>query len=144
MWLNVPREQSSLADFRGRYVLLDFWTTWCGPCRGDYPTVKMAYDLYKDHGLAVIGVHDNSVAPDSIRKHVEKEKMPFPIAIDKADGPTLAAYREVGVTAYPSYLLLGPEGNILNADRVLPGLTLRGFKLEIIRARLMSQKAALQ
>jgi thiol-disulfide isomerase/thioredoxin/protocatechuate 3,4-dioxygenase beta subunit len=140
-WLNAPSDHASLADFRGRYVFLDFWTTWCGPCRGDYPTVKMAYDLYKDHGLAVIGVHDNSVAPDSIRKHVEKEKMPFPIAIDRANGTTLAAYQKIGLNGYPTYVLLGPDGTILNFDPVLPGRLLRGFKLEIIRARLMGAQA---
>jgi thiol-disulfide isomerase/thioredoxin len=138
MWLNVPGQKASLADFRGRCVLLDFWTTWCGPCRGDYPSVKMAYELYKDHGLAVIGVHDNSVAPDSIRKHVETEKMPFPIAIDRPDGATLTAYKAFGVTGYPSYLLLGPQGEIVYSDSQLPGPTLRGFKLELIRARLMA------
>jgi thiol-disulfide isomerase/thioredoxin len=141
-WLNFPSDQASLVDFRGRYVFLDFWTTWCGPCRGDYPTVRMAYDLYKDHGLAVIGVHDNSVAPDSIRKHVEKEKIRFPIAIDRADGPTLAAYRKIGLTGYPTYVLLGPDGTILCFDSVLPGPLLRSFKLEMIRARLMGAQAA--
>lgn len=140
-WLNVPSGRASLADFRGRYVFLDFWTTWCGPCRADYPSVKMAYDLYKDYGLTVIGVHDNSVAPDSIRKHVQKEKMPFPIAIDRPDGPTLAAFRKAGLNGYPTYVLLGPDGAILNFDPVLPGPSLRGFKLEIIRARLMGAPA---
>jgi thiol-disulfide isomerase/thioredoxin len=133
---------SRLGDFRGRYVLLDFWTTWCGPCRGDFPTVRLAYELYKDHGLAVIGVHDNSVEASLIRKDVETEKNPIPIAADHADGRTLAAYnRQCGVIGYPSYLLLGPDGKILNADPILPGPTLRSFKLEIIRAHLMSDRS---
>ena len=141
MWLNVPKGTSKLADFRGRYVLLDFFTTWCGPCRADFPSVRLAYELYKDHGLAVIGVHDNSVEPNLIRKYVETEKIPIPIAADNADGRTLADFdRQCGVIGCPSYLLLGPDGKILNADPILPGPMLRSFKLEIIRAHLMSDR----
>jgi thiol-disulfide isomerase/thioredoxin len=136
-WLNVPGKETTLADFRGRYVLLDFWTTWCGPCRADYPTVRLAYELYKDHGLSVIGVHDNSVPFDAIRKDVEKEKMPFAIAIDRPDGTTLTAYKALGVISYPTYLLLGPNGTVIYDDAALPGPTLRSFKLELIRARVM-------
>jgi hypothetical protein len=89
----------------------------------------------------VIGVHDNSVEAPLIRKHVESEKMAIPVAADQADGRTLAAYyRQCGVEGYPSYLLLGPDGTILNADPILPGPMLRSFKLEIIRAHVMSNR----
>ena len=142
LWLNVPKGTSKLADFRGRYVLLDFWTTWCGPCREDYPSAQLAYELYKDHGLAVIGVHDNSVDPDRIRKHVETAKMSIPVAVDQADGRTLTAYdKECGVNAFPSYLLVGPDGTILNSDKLLPGPLLWSFKIEIIRAHVMGDSS---
>jgi len=138
MWLNVPKGTSKLADFRGRYVLLDFFTTWCGPCRTDFPSVRLAYELYKEHGLVVIGVHDNSVEVPLIQKYVESQKMPIPVAADRADGRTLAAYyRQCGVEGYPSYLLVAPDGKLLNADPILPGPMLRSFKLEIIRAHVM-------
>jgi thiol-disulfide isomerase/thioredoxin/protocatechuate 3,4-dioxygenase beta subunit/5-hydroxyisourate hydrolase-like protein (transthyretin family) len=143
MWLNVPKGTRKLADFRGRYVFLDFWTTWCGPCRADFPSVQLADELYRYHGLAVIGVHDNSVETSLIRKHVENAKMAIPVAADQADGRTLAAYyRQCGVEGYPSYLLLGPDGTILNADPILPGPMLRSFKLEIIRAHVMGDRPA--
>jgi thiol-disulfide isomerase/thioredoxin len=142
LWLNVPQGTRKLADFRGRYVLLDFWTTWCHFCHDDYPSVRLAYELYKDHGLTVIGVHDNSVDPDRIRKYVESSPMAVPIAIDQADGRTLTAYhRECGVNSFPSYVLIGPDGTIVNADKVLPGPLLRSFKIEIIRAHVMGDAA---
>jgi len=142
LWLNVPQGIGKLSDFRGRYVLLDFWTTWCHFCHQDYPSVRLAYELYKDHGLTVIGVHDNSVEPDAIRKYVESSSMAVPIAIDQADGRTLNAYlHECGVNSFPSYLLVGPDGTIVNADKMLPGPLLRSYKIEFIRAHVMGDPA---
>jgi thiol-disulfide isomerase/thioredoxin/protocatechuate 3,4-dioxygenase beta subunit len=139
-WLNVPPGTKSLRDFRGKYVLLDFWTTWCGPCRGTYPEVQLAYDLYSNQGFTVIGVHDNSVLPEAVREFVRKEKMRVPIAIDRADGRTLAAYAKCGINGYPGFILVGPDGRILCADGALPGPSLRKFRLELIRDFVMGRR----
>jgi thiol-disulfide isomerase/thioredoxin len=139
-WINAGASTSRLADFKGKFVLLDFWTTWCRPCHGDFPSVKLAEKLYGDRGFAVVGVHDNSVAPKLIREHVLKEKMTFAIAIDTPDGRSLSAYKKLGLcSGYPSYVLLSPEGTVLLADNVLPGPTLRTFKLELIRTALLGR-----
>jgi len=62
--------------------------------------------------------------------------------VPTCDGRTLADFeRQCGVIGYPSYLLLGPDGKILNADPILPGPMLRSFKLEIIRANLMGDRS---
>ena len=136
-WLNTERPQLSLADFRGKYVLLDFWTTWCGPCHSDFPSVNLLREAYPEE-VVVIGVHDNSVPVESIRQHVEKEKLTFPIVVDHPDGRILSAYEAHGLSGYPSYALIGPDGTVLDEDDTTPGPTLRMYKIEIIRELLLN------
>lgn len=139
LWLNSKTRR--LTDFRGQYVFLDFYTTWCGPCNGDYPTVKLIHDLYKDHGVTVIGVHDNSSAHDVIRDHAAAKKMEMPIVVDREDGRILKAYEKLWLAmGYPSYVLLDREGRLLQSDRCTPGPTLRAYKLEIVRQVLLQSR----
>jgi thiol-disulfide isomerase/thioredoxin/protocatechuate 3,4-dioxygenase beta subunit len=98
-----------LADHRGKFVLLDFWTVWCGPCRRQKPEVEAAARLYADR-LAVIGVHDNSVPPETIAADVKENGPAFPTVIDTADDETTRRY---GVEAFPTYVLIGPDGRVL-------------------------------
>jgi thiol-disulfide isomerase/thioredoxin len=81
-WLNTDKPMMSLADFRGKYVLLQFWATWCGPCHREMPTVKLAYELYKDKGLVVIGVHDNSLSLEAIKDDVAQSGLSSSMIVD--------------------------------------------------------------
>jgi thiol-disulfide isomerase/thioredoxin len=136
-WLNTERPSMSLADFRGKYVLLDFWTTWCGPCHADFPSVKLVHDLYKERGFTVIGVHDNSVGIEAIREHVKKEGLNFPIVVDRGDGRIISTYKEHGIGGYPSYVLIGPDGSVINDGVSIPAPHLRNYKIELVRQLLL-------
>lgn len=92
---------------RGKPVLLDFWTTWCGPCRKDMPTLEKIATDYKASGLVVIGVNGGEEA-ELVRKFLASEHISYPIALtDNSD--ILAAY---GVSAFPTYVLIGPDGKV--------------------------------
>lgn len=127
-WKNSP--PLSLAELRGKVVILDFWGYWCGPCCGAMPELMRIYDMYKDRGLVVIGVHDDSVESiaemDEKLVHVREKAwhgraIPFPVALDGggnqriqgtgayARGKTTAAYH---VTTFPTTLLIGADGLI--------------------------------
>lgn len=136
-WLNIARPDLTLADLRGRYVLLDFWFTTCGPCHADFPSVTLVHELFKDK-VTVIAVHDNSSSPEAVRAHIEKLGLPFPIAVDHPDGRTIARYQQHGIaTGFPDYVLISPEGKVLLDDNTIPHPLLRWYKLEIIRQLLL-------
>jgi thiol-disulfide isomerase/thioredoxin len=121
----------ALDQLRGKWVLLDFWGYWCGPCVGSMPALMELYDKYHDKGLVVIGVHDDSVASiDEMDKNLQITRkelwkgrdLPFPIALDgggelpisgterSTKGATHAAY---GIQHWPTTILIDPQGNVV-------------------------------
>lgn len=134
-WLNTLKPNMSLADFRGKYLLLHFWTTWCPHCAEDLPHLELANQLYRDKGLAVVCVHDNSVPINEIKRYVADHKIHFPVVIDRPDGRILAGYVPHGAFGIPSDVLVGPDGRIVGhppeCRRVI-------YRVELLRQQLMS------
>ena len=138
-WSNS--EKLCLADLKGKYVLLDFWFIGCGPCHADFPSMTIAHELYKDKGLVVIGVHNNSNNLEAVRRHVNEIGLNFPVVVDQPDGRTISSYQKHGIAdGYPSYVLIDPQGNVVLDDRTIPHVSLRGHKLEIVRKFLFDKK----
>lgn len=74
--IDINGAQLSLADFKGnKYVLLDFWASWCVPCRKGNPHLLSLYNKYKDNGFEIVGVSDDDFAPDAWKKAVEKDQI---------------------------------------------------------------------
>jgi len=73
---DINGEQLSLADFKGKkYVLLDFWASWCVPCRKGNPHLLSLYSKYKEKGLEIVGISDDDSKPDAWKKAVEKDQI---------------------------------------------------------------------
>lgn len=116
-----------LSDFRGRYVLLDFWASWCVPCRKGNPHLLELYGKYKSKGLEIIGVSDDDTRQDAWHKAVEKDRIGVwrhvlrGIDMEKVKAGDMNFshhQREIsnskyGVVALPTKVLIDPQGNII-------------------------------
>jgi peroxiredoxin len=128
---NPEGDTLRLSDLRGKVVLLDFWASWCGPCRKENPNVVRIYEKYKDQGFEILGVSlDRSKA--SWVQAIEKDGLKWLHVSDLKQWRSIAA-QTYGVGAIPYTVLLDQEGKIVAKK-------LRGRQLEQAVARLLSEE----
>jgi cytochrome c biogenesis protein CcmG, thiol:disulfide interchange protein DsbE len=107
--LDGTKREKTLADYKGRVVLLNVWATWCEPCRVEMPSIEKLYHEFGPQGLVVIGVSvDDPGSEDRIRDFVKEYGLTFEILHD----PNQRTKTNYQISGYPETFIIGREGTI--------------------------------
>ena len=101
------KEKLSLESAKGKVVLLEFWATWCPPCRASIPHLQKLHDRYAKQGLVIISITNED--ENAVREFATENRMTFPIGIDDRD-KTMKTY---GIRSIPSAFLIDTSGKLV-------------------------------
>lgn len=128
---NVKGVKVKLSDFKGKYIFVDFWASWCSPCRYQNPKLKRLYEQYKASNFEILGVSIDS-EEDQWIKAVEKDKLTW-INVLSEGGRTSEVSQLYGINGLPDNLLINPDGVIIKRN-------IKADALEELLANLFSKQ----
>ncbi len=117
-------ESRKLADYRGQVVVIDFWGTWCNPCRQLVPVLKRLQEKYAAKGVVFLAIHTAGTEMRAVKKDLEEEDWSIPTGLDRGEsiesGETVSRF---GVIGYPTIVVVGRDGRVVfNSSAVMtPG-----------------------
>ena len=98
----------SLGELQGKVVFLNFWATWCGPCRVEMPSMEALYQKYKDRGFEILAVNSGERYPE-VLAFMKENNFTFPTVLDTNN----AVNRQYGIRAIPTSYLIDRDGKII-------------------------------
>ena len=109
--MTMDNKKVSLKDFKGKYIFLNFWATWCGPCIDEMPSMERLYQKFKTRkNFAMLAVSIDKAGTDAVKKFMTENKLTFSVLLDR-DSEVAGAY---GVMGIPSTYLIDTQGFVIN------------------------------
>ena len=102
----------SLSDYNGKVVLLNFWATWCPPCRSEMPSIEKLHKKYSDKGLVVLAVATDRKGEEIVKPFVDEKGLTFTVLIDSSADVS----DSYGVIGLPTTYVIGRDGTILEKE----------------------------
>jgi thiol-disulfide isomerase/thioredoxin len=134
-FIDFEGRRRQLSDFRGRYLMLDFWGSWCPPCRAEIPFVQDAYARFGSRGFEVLGMDsERSATVDEVRAYLQKNGVPWTFATPDSVRDIIDTRFQI--TSFPRVILLGPDGRVIEASNH----ALRGENLAKTLDRLLPKE----
>ena len=121
----VDGKPVTLSSFKGKVIILNFWATWCPPCRMELPDFVQLYAAYKDKGLVIVGVGLDEGGAEVINKFMQKQPLNYPVLAGNKD--VTKAYG--GIQGIPTTFIIDKDGNIKN--KIVGARTKEFFEKEI-------------
>lgn len=113
-FLDFEGKPRKLSDFRGKYLLVDFWGAWCGDCKRETPFHLAAYQKFKKRDFEILGV-DSDEKIDTAKAYLSQNKITWPQATNEST--ITLQHKQYRLQEYPSTILLGPDGKVLVLDQ---------------------------
>ena len=102
-------EKVQLSDLKGKIVLLNFWASWCGPCKEEMPSVEALYQRYKERDFVFLTISIDYGGAEPVRKFIEKHHYRFPVLLDP-NGKTLDLFE---INKIPATLIIDKKGKMI-------------------------------
>lgn len=106
---NLDGKEVSLEQFRGKYLLINFWATWCGPCKIEMPSLEALYRRFKSDKFDILGISNDMFGERVVRPYVKASKLTFPMLLDQR----MTVSRQYGIVSLPTTVLIDPHGEII-------------------------------